>query len=425
MIGYLNIRKWDMLLCAIMTFAITITVFAGFNATDESRNNLAFLIIGSAILTVFWFLVFYSRRTIIIGVIAVVAALVVILFAASANGVSLFTDNAENAYLKFVLLIAASFGVVILSRFQLGSILLFPCGIFLIALIEFMYSNKMVLPLLLFLCAAGMMIMYRNYITNILHSATVKIAPGRSVLMSLIMVLLVTSIAGGVFFAVVKPLNPPSRDVELLTKYMSLDVLEKLGVADVRTIHDLEENANNNQTEEMTVEKQSDQDDQKDKEKGKSKSKSQLEREEWIKYHRDLLITGIPVLLAAIIAAVILLRLWFRKRKYQKMKEMDLSHRIPAFYQYFLNCFRHVGINRRPDETPYEFAARAGNQTRDFDVGGVGIEALTETYVAIRYGLREITNEELDGYDVYYNHIFKSCRKRLGLIKYIICFFAI
>ena len=414
-----------MLLCAIMTFAITITVFAGFNATDADRGKTGFLIIGTLILTVFWFLVFYSRKTIIIGVIAVVAALIVIMIAASANGVNLFADHAENAYLKYILLIVASFGVVILSRFRLGSILLFPCGIFLIALIEFMYSNKMVFSLLLFMCAAGMMIIYRNYMTNILHSVTVKIAPGRSVLMSLIMVVLVTAIAGGVFFAVVRPLNPPARDVEILTKYMSLDVLEKLGVADVRTIHDLEENANNNQKEDMTVEKNTDNEDQQNQDNGKAKSKSQIEREEWIKYHRDLLITGIPILIAAIIAAVILLRLWFRKRKYQKMKDMDLEHRIPAFYQYFLNCFRHVGIRRRPDETPYEFAARARAQTRDFDVGGVGIEALTETYVAVRYGLREITNEELDGYDVYYKHIFQSCRKRLGVMKYIVHFFAL
>lgn len=424
MTQYLNIRKWDMLLCAVMIFALTITVYAGFDATDLWREKILFLVIGTAVETVAWFLVFYSKRTIPIGAAVVVIVLIVMTVMARSGGVNPFADEAENAYFKFFLLTAVAFGVVILSRFRGGSIVLFAGGVFLIALIQFMYENSMVFSLLLFLCAAGVMIAYRNYMTNVLNSATVQVAPGRSVFMSFLMIVCVMAVAGGVFFAIVKPLDPPKQDVKILTKYMSLEILEKIGVANVTTIHDLEQNASNEQKEDMTVDKSNNQDTE-GQDDGKAKNKNQTERQEWIKYHRDILIGVVPVLIAALIVAVILIRLYLRKRKYQKMLALDIEQRIPAFYQYFLNCFRHVGVNRHPEETPYEFSGRAAPLVRDFETGGVGLRELTETLVAAKYGLREITHEELAAYDSFYKAIFKNCRKRLGNFKYAFHFFTI
>ena len=413
-----------MLLCGIMIFSMTITVYAGFEATDLWREKLLFLLIGTVVETLVWFLVFYNKKTIGAGAAAAVVFMIVLTAVARSNGINPFSDQADNAYLKLFLLTAAAFGVVILSRFRGGSIVLFAGGIFLIALLEFMYENSMVWPFLLFLCASGVMISYRNYITNVLHSSTVQVAVGRSVVMSLLMIVCVAALGAGVFYAIVKPLDPPKQDVRILTKYMSLEVLEKIGVADVTTIHDLEENASDNQKEDMTVEKNNDQDTE-GEDNGKALNKNQKERQEWIKYHRDLLIGGIPILIAAIIVAVILTRLRLRKWKYQKMMALEIRQRIPAFYQYFLKCFRHVGVNRHPDETPYEFAGRAAPLVRDFETEGIGLADLTETLVAAKYGLRDITEQEMASYDAFYKAVFKNCRKRLGNFKYIFHFFAI
>ena len=416
-----------MLLCGVMIFALSTTIFAGFKATDPYLRHYLATILGAAVLTVVFTIGFYSRRTILIGVIVLAVAVVLIIVIAAANGASLFVDQEGNVYLRWFLMLLTALGVTLLSRFRAGAIVLFATGTFLIALIQFMYENNLVFCLLLFLCAAGMMIMYRTYINNVLHSPTVQTAPGRALLASFVLCLLVGAIGTGIFYGIVRPLNPPSQDVKILTKYLSLEVMEKMGIANVRTIHDMQKEASNQTKEKTTVDKASDlkddsQEEAQDGQDQNAEANRRQEQEEWIKYSREVLPWLIPLLIAAVIAAVIIIKILLRKKQYNAFMALEKGTRIPAMYKYFLRSLTFADVKKSPEETPFEFAKRAEPYLRDFAVDGVGISELTESFVTAKYGVRELSEKDEKNYETFYRALHVNLRKRMGNFRYVLRF---
>ncbi|MBQ9014635.1 MAG: DUF4129 domain-containing protein [Firmicutes bacterium] len=440
MMRFLRNSIWDMALCLGMIFACATSIFSGFHVPEEQAGAYAVTLACGAALVVLMNAASCSRRTLIIGLgalLAVFAGLIVYSVTAQTGA---FADSEENPLLRFVLLALTGIAVFAASRFRLGTILLLPAGAVTLGLIEFLYETEHIVCLLLFLVTASGMIVYRNYINNILRSRTLKTAQTSAVIYSLIICLLAAALGSGIYYGIVQPLHPPKKELKLITKYLSLEVLEKIGVADIEQIEDPN----------LTTDQQSDQQDttQQDSEEkddtlndtstaadtnssSEGTSPDQMDKRQKGPLQAIRYDWGIPlwavwilIILAAAFAAVLLKR-HLRKRWFRKLREGPPEEQVRQMYAFCLKKFRQLKIRPVKGETPYEFAARTADQLALFRRDCAGFMEITDAMVRLEYGGQEPAEEDLNSIAAFYRHFYRNLREHLGKVQYIIRYFVL
>ena len=441
MIRFLKNSLWDMILCWVMIFACATTVFSGFYVPEKEVTDYAVTAGAALVMVLLLTLASYSKRSIVIGIIALVLAFAGMIIFSVGSGQNLFADSEKNTFLRFLLLIIISVAVFVMSRFRAGAVLLFPAGTIALCVTEFMYESRHLVCFLLYLTACCMMIVYRNYMYNVLHSRTLKGAQFSAVAFGLILCLIVTGIGSGIYYGIVKRLNPPARELQLVTKYRALETLDKLGVADVRVVKDPSLKTDNlddqqDTTKQDTEEKDDDLQDASSQaqEADNTDGNAPNALNKMLKGLFDAIRYdwGIPlwlfwsVLALLIIAGAIGTKILLRKRWFRKVKEKSPDEQVRAMYLFFLKKFRQMKIRPVTGETPAGFAARTAQRLKCFRTEGaspVGFTELTDVLVRTEYGGIKPTFAEITQFESFYRRFYRNCREYLGKVQYIIKFF--
>jgi hypothetical protein len=437
---YLKNSIWDYLLLVVMACCFARTALSGFYTPAYLYGNVILLVIMVALLCALFLLGAYNRRSVIIAVLAFAVGFVVFIAAARASGqANVFADTERNPYLYFILVGLVAVGIFLLSRTKAGCAVLFAAGAVILCMIRFLYETDHLIEFLIFILAAGTMYIYRNYRNNVLSSRTIRPTFGRTTATGAIVCALVIAIGCGAFFGIVRPLDPPEHDLKLITRYLSLPTLERIGVADRTEVpddertsdktNDKEQNAKEGKNDPEDAARNAEEDLEKDA-KNKTNplalnnSRNPLLRV--ISYLAEKLgIFAIPIVVAVAIVVAALVKLYRRRRWLRTISGRSADEQVREMYSYYMKKLGFIKVKKPPEDTLLEFMERTRPILERFDAPDASFRDLTDIYVRSCYGTEPATGEEVAKYRRFHEKFYANCRAYLGGFGYTVRFFGI
>lgn len=428
--SYLKAALWEYPLCALCSAALAWTLFQGFYLPEALARSAPLTALLALLFQGAFLLFGYSRRT---------AALGVCCWAAAILGGLLWARSAPEGVPLWLLLNAAPAACVyLLSRSRPGCGLLFLLGALLCAAFAFLAYTASPLPLLLFLWAGLCLFGCRAYRRSVLTGHAARTSFPAAFLTSAVACALALSLAAGVYGAVIRPLQPPTRELKLITRLMSLEVLERLGVSS--QVHLFDESKLSQTTgEEERISPNEGENPQQGP--GES-SPSPLPPAEGEDPRPELgggpdgaeasaiSYLGKPVLalllpLLAVLAAVgaVHLKRFSRRLWRRRLEARPPAEQVSGLYAAMVRKLRRLGLPPPGPDTPLEYAARTEILLSRLLGRENGFDALTAAYVRVRYGALPPGPEELRRCWSFYENFYPRCRRSLGNLRYARFFF--
>jgi hypothetical protein len=427
---YIKQRFADWLLCVGMAACMTQALCSGFVLEEGAYCSVVVIFALSAAIQALLQLISYRRRFVIIGIIAgaALASAAVI----TIKTTQIFTTEGAGDRLIFTLILfAASLLVFLLTRMRTGTATLFLLGTLTCTGAYFLQFPIMLWSLLVFEIAVSAMFFFRVYTVSLFKADIGKVRIGAYMLQTGVVCLAAFALAGGIYRGVVRPLDPPTQEVRLITRLQSMPLLEVLGVSDTKVIFDSE--LASQQTPD-TVEFSSDTGDEQNESIGEEplQTGSQNNGSSFPGFISDvqqtldtvnygLLQTSyvwLLLLIPLLLAGTYDLRLFVRKRWQQRVRSLPKEDAAANYYCFFLKCFKRLGVKRGNCHTLREYVENYMLQLQAFSAEDISFAALTGTYEKILYGGGNISAKEYEQFETYYGSFYENLRRELGTLKY-------
>ena len=120
------------------------------------------------------------------------------------------------------------------------------------------------------------------------------------------------------------------------------------------------------------------------------------------------LLPFLPVIAAALILLAYGVKRAAREARFHRMAAKERREQVLAMYAYFLAVLGRLGLRRRPDQTPGEFARSLRGR---IDFAGFDFERITEIFAAARYGGADPGEEDLRLMRSF-RRVFAGCMRR-------------
>ncbi len=433
---FLKLRVYDWILCAMLATGLVFHIFSGFVLEDTFSQRIPYVILFLLVAMAVMVLLTYTRITIIIGVVAGVALLLLVMVYTRTHQV--FTDEtsetANSLFIALTVTIIAAVLVYLACRSRPGIIALFLAGNIIICGAYFLQFPVQRWSFLLFEFAAVVMFLYRNHMVTLSQSQTGKVRVPRFMIQTVIVCLVAFVLSGTAYLGIVKPIEPPTRELKLIEELKQMSIVKKMGLYSVVELLDpsLQSSAEPNGTETGDPEEPTDQGEQgTGQDEGgpdQSQKAPEQKQEETQSIFYNIHFWYIPwfwIILAAIIAAVFTGR-WFIKRRWKThVDEMPLADCIVNYYKYFLTRLSRLGYKKPANHTLYEYAADMDHTLETFTDGEASFANLTDIYVRTLYGRNDVSKEEAGLFQKFYDKFYSALRKEVGFWKYMIHFFRI
>lgn len=441
---FVKVRIWDLLLCILCQVGLIFTIFAGFILDDAVCNNVLLVILILAVLDVIFFAFSYNRISMFVGIGLGILAIAFYIYRAAATGI--FADEAAHSLgISLFLIFVTALAVYLLGRSLPGIVVLFLLGNFIIAGAHFLQYEVQLWTFLVFEIAVCLFFLYRNYCKTIMqvHAGQVKIPT--FIVQSVILCLIAFVLGCGVYKAVIKPLQPPTRDLKLITVLEDMDMLKVFGVSSVREMLDPDK-LNSDEIQQILYSNQLN-------ESGETEYDAEPETEEAtqapaedpvsaglnnvMKRTGELLAQfvynifhnygwiWIVCVVAAAVAAVFAVRNGRRKKWRGSVDALSRENQVVNYYQYFLSRLGKLGYKKPPQHTLYEYAESVSHEMEAFICEDITFEKLTRVYVDTYYGGHSVSEEQASWFRKFYEAFSKNTRKELGFFKYCLKYFAL
>lgn len=449
--GYLRNCLIEYALCALMCLGLGLNLVQGFHIADVLAENAALVALATAVPLLAPFLAAYSKRSLMVGIPAIVVGVVAYSFAlAQLTPTSLFAETYENTSLMFMVLLPVPFCTYLLSRTRSGLSALFIIGCILCGVIQFLYGKDLVAATVLFMAACAVLCLMKG--SGVLSSQI----PSLAMAASLAAIAALVSVCAFVF--IIAPLNPPTHELKLITEYYSLEEVHVSGV--LSFLHQRNDALNSNKQDEETQQSSQTGDDEQDAE-GGSDTQDGGDDEQLGEGSYDPVTVGDPLsairylqehwwtvlfvflLVVAAWVAVVVVRRTMRKRRVERWRSRGTRGEYEAVFEYACAALERAELIDRGSKTPLELAEASQDTIRAFEEKARGSKAddehasgqvgerereaafsrLASTFSRIRYGGVEPTPDELADAEAYAAMVPKRLSKTVGPIRYLRHFF--
>ena len=445
MIKYIKSRLPDWLLCTLMSAALSSAVCSGFEMESPGKDSIAALFGAALIISLIMTALAYRRALTGIG-IACGAALAVASVAYLKTVHPLADESAHAGFIFALVCIITGILVFLLSRSRLGIVVLFIAGDLIGAGAHFLQFENPLWSFLLFAAAVLIMFFYRVYIISLVNADMGRVRTGKYMTQTVAVCLAAALIASGIFAGIVRPLDPPTHDLKLIRVLKQMDMLEVLGIYNVKTVlnpfkdssetPDKPEYSNQKGEEESDAMDGQDQDQQEENDDAMTDPDLQIKADAikyaFKEYHLGWLIPLAVIILiaAAAAAAVSRRRRWRRAVQALSNEELALN-----YYPYFLRCMEIAGLEKPPQQTLNEFAESAAHELEAFECAGngggdadgtdtdaerVSFAALSEIYERALYGDMDVSDDERALFERFYDGLAVGLKERMGMFKYLL-----
>lgn len=436
---YIKYRSLDWILCILISIGLTVNVFSGFEMTDKLSSNIVIIAIVTAAAQLIFFMAAFNKKTTISGIIIGVLMLILaVIYFQSQN--PFIHDKSDSIQIFWIVAISVALMVFLAARTRPGTILLFLTGNIVIAAAYFLKFPVMLWGYVLFLFSAALMLLYRVYFISLLKSHAGKVRFGAFICQSGVICLIAMLSASLIYIGVIKPLNPKTDKLKLITKVMSMKTIEKIGIYSVMPQTDYQKVSENkpnntrttnqqqdNKKENNTIPKQKVSASQRIKEQMKNGLVSKkIEKALAIKYDfNSYWYIYLTIIILFLIASPIVLKEYLRKKWYEKVKGLSKEAGIVNLYNYFMDKFSKIHYKKPVYLTLSEYAVNMKKQMEVFAVGNSNFTDLTRIYVKVFYGHHRISDEEYKLFLDFYEFFHKNIRKEIGNFRYLIKYFSL
>ena len=436
MIKFLIKALPDYLLCACLTTGTALGICSGFLLEDPISGNGAAILGISLLLQLLLTAISFRPVLRVLGICAGV-----VLAGGTAFWAQAFhpmESESENSLFIFILIeIITAVLVFLLTRTRPGTAALFILGTIIQAGAKFLAWPVPLWSFLLFEFCVAAMYFYRTFRVAYTRSDMGK-SGGRSFAAQLLVTCLAGLLAASLIFAgIVKPLNPPVRDLKLITQLRSMDLFEVLGIYNVETVLDPDLTSSKDSSDMENGNQKGDQEEDSDdgssddenlpgadeeQEGNTNASFHQLLEAIWYDFSSGawILVLAAVILLitAAVLSPAARRRLWLKRL--QLMSEEDQA---AAYYSFFLKKLSRAGIKKPENQTLREFSSASAHALSAYDADEVTFGDLTSLYEKVLYGHSRIEESELEMFRKFYSMFHKNMRQEIGSFKYLLKWF--
>lgn len=304
------------------------------------------------------------------------------------------------------------------------------------ALFTFLGYEVKIWCAVLFPAAVAALFLMRQYRVTALKSSTVEPRFGAYFAWAAGLSLVGMVLALGMWGLVIRPLQPPTVDAALLTKYMRYEIFERVGIASqYPELSDEETQTPPEQTQQANEpEQQEDAPEQAqapvEPETSEEPSPAQAESSLWnpaetetvqsVSYAQDMTawLVVLIVLLVILLASVPFLRRLWRRQRLDALCRGTSQEQVVGLYRFYLKKFARIGYPRGPNQTEWEYAARYGEQLAPFLEGGPDLERMTALYMDARYGGLAASEEDCRAMAVLYPAFLRNYKELAGRMRY-------
>ncbi len=432
---YLRYGYWDWIMCTLISIGLSMNILSGF-IIDDLDQRVPMLIVVSAAITFVCLLAAFNRASSIAGILVGIALAIVLLVFSWRS--SMFSNDEGNETLIFYIVsVLMALAVFLICRRRAGIIVLFIAGNIVCAGASFLEFPCRLWAYLLFLAATAAIFFYRTYVCSVLQSRSGKVRFKGFMLQNVCMVLVALVLTCGIYYGIVRPLDPPTDDLTLIQRMMSFELLETLGVSQTRTVLD-ENRYSTQEPDDQRTTREREESRQEEIEAAQNLPEDTEEQDmgseidtapetttpaQAITYALKHYWWVLVIIIAAIIVFLILLRRYLRKRWLATIDGLSREDGVYNLYRFFLFGIARSGYKRAPNLTLEEFWELRKNQLSKFDTDGVDFGQLTETYRKVYFGRQPVSEAEYADYLKYYSGFHQHVRKEGGFWRYLILYF--
>ena len=413
-------------LCMALLVSLDWNLVQSFDLPQTLCTNLVRMILVNIPVVTLMFTIGYSKRSLKIGIPLFIAVGVIAMLISVQSGISLLeSDNADaNTGLFYLVLIVTAVIVCALARRPAGAAFLGVFGALAnawFAVLKYPFSD---LALVVFLLSASMLFLLAQYNGTMRKVSSVQ--SSFRPMLAVITAVAVLTLAGGagLYYAIVRPLNPPTQKIQIIERVLSLEVLDQIGISKEQVLIDENLKSNDTNEDEHAVEegdREQEEEDSSESERPQADNYGSSDRSETLtpafellKEHHYLLIMLIILILMAISAVVarFLLRhrLWLKK-----IQKLEREEQVDRIYHHLRERLPVLSVSPPGGDTPNHYAYRIRRQTRVLDASGATWRQLSNTFSKLCYGQKPVSDREYEKYIQYFETFWKGARKMCGV----------
>lgn len=432
---------WDFVLLLALSSALGFVVCDGFYVDPVLQYNLIYVIGLSAIVLLPLYFAAKSRKTLIPGIILSIVIYAIILAVSWELSVveSVIEDTEGNIVIFSLAIIITSLAAFCLSRFFIGSIVLFALGTFVISYLQFMYLFGHTIAATIFVLCSVIMVCFRYYHQTLARADTEHISFGKAFIASGLFSLVACGLGLLVVIAVLVFIDPPVMELKLVQERFALEVVQQHGIADDTNLtnEDIQSSNVNDQTQYADSDEPETEEDSPPDQEQDATNDEQNRRNTGasISYAMNamgseftrityglawwqialIVLSVIVLLLAPYIVRKLTRFLWAKKAFSQ-----DNAHQVVSLYCFCLGRFEKMGLGKPATVTPNDFARNSTTDLAVFsvDTDGITFEDVTKWYAKAAYGRQDPGRQASEGCRKFYNKFYRNCRRHMGSIKY-------
>lgn len=432
---YLQSHIWDFIFTVMIAVGLGLNVLSSFELNTPLLTNYAVMILTVVAVNLFCFISGYNKKNtitgIITGIVLVVAGVVLV---ASKGYFSSGNETAASVPIFWAVMIFSAVFTYLLTRNRKIAIFFSVGALIVCAAFRFLEYPVSTVGFLVMTFGLVLEILCRVYHDSLEKASYGTYSFKHFAVQSIAVTLVVMLLSSGVYYGVVRPLEPQTRELKLITKLLSFDVLEKVGISSKLQVQNPNIQSDVTNDEQRKTKQENDVPDEPQTEPEEEDkdddviNKTQNELKAFAISYADM--EYVRYVIAGAIVLVILLpfviKYMLRRKQRKKVEAFSPDEGSKYLYAWFLKKFDKLGIGKAANITVLEYVQNSESGLRDYVTeSGTDFKALTDVYNKTIYGTYEPTDDDYALFKDFYNSFFKNVKNSIGVIRYAFKFWVI
>ena len=421
---YVRLHAWDFLLTVLIAIGMHLNTFSAFMIRESYMTNYLLVTVVTTLVMAVMFVIGYNKRNTIIGGAGWAVFLIGWIIYLRANDLINLEEGADETIPAFWSIVI--FGSALIYLLTRSRKILFgaaPVGLLFCAAFKFLEYPVSVPGLFILIIAIILEILYLVYKASLLSADYGNYTIRHFLEQSIAIVTVVVMLSSGVFYGIVKPLDPPTRDLKLITKLLSFDILELLGVASTQEVKDPNQGDEDQDEEEPPEEKEEEKDDEEneqDEDENKQESDEKISAQTMSYNEKDYTVYWVTALIILLLATPFVIKYVLRTRRRRRLNGLDANNQAAFVYDFFLDRLKKLGVGKADSQTILEYAEQQEAVLENFTAeDGTTFEEMTELYNYHLYSKLPVRPEDAKKYMAMYDSFYKNAKAFTGTWRYI------
>lgn len=421
---YVRLHAWDFLLTVLIAIGMHLNTFSAFMIRESYMTNYLLVTVVTTLVMAVMFVIGYNKRNTIIGGAGWAVFLIGWIIYLRANDLINLEEGADETIPAFWSIVI--FGSALIYLLTRSRKILFgaaPVGLLFCAAFKFLEYPVSVPGLFILVIAVILEILYLVYKDSLLSADYGNYTIRHFLEQSIAIVTVVVMLSSGVFYGIVKPLDPPTRDLKLITKLLSFDILELLGVASTQEVKDPNQGDEDQDEEEPPEEKEEEKDDEEneqDEDENKQESDEKISAQTMSYNEKDYTVYWVTALIILLLATPFVIKYVLRTRRRRRLNGLDANNQAAFVYDFFLDRLKKLGVGKADSQTILEYAEQQEAVLENFTAeDGTTFEEMTELYNYHLYSKLPVRPEDAKKFMAMYDSFYKNAKAFTGTWRYI------